>query len=205
MGRSAYMTFEGASKIHSGDYSVYYYVSASDGATYDDLVAEARQLEDEKGISLSYQDSDKVMKDTAGTLALAMKLLCILITLITIFIVVFVESLVIRAKMAREWKDLGISNALGRRSSELIVQIMLSNIPAIALGGLIGILFSGNVTRAVTRAAFSIFSIRKVDISIPVMWTVVCFIGMICVAILSSAFAGARVRRLNPVEMITED
>lgn len=205
MGRSAYMTFEGASKIHSGDYSVYYYVSASDGATYDDLVAEARQLEDEKGISLSYQDLDKVMKDTAGTLALAMKLLCILITLITIFIVVFVESLVIRAKMAREWKDLGISNALGRRSSELIVQIMLSNIPAIALGGLIGILLSGNVTRAVTRAAFSIFSIRKVDISIPVMWTVVCFIGMVFVAILSSAFAGARVRRLNPVEMITED
>ncbi|MBO7363540.1 MAG: FtsX-like permease family protein, partial [Lachnospiraceae bacterium] len=175
------------------------------GVTYDDIESEARALALEKGITLSYQDLDKVMKDTAGTLALAMKLLCILITMITVFIVVFVESLVIRAKMAREWKDLGISNALGRSSKELIVQIMLSNIPAIALGGLIGILFSGNVTRSVTRLAFSIFSIRKVDITIPVMWTLICFVGMILVAALSSALAGLKVRHLHPVEMITED
>ena len=205
MGRSAYMTFDGASKIRSGDFPVYYHVNASEGVTYDDIESEARALAEEKGITLSYQDLDKVMKDTAGTLALAMKLLCILITMITVFIVVFVESLVIRAKMAREWKDLGISNALGRSSKELIVQIMLSNIPAIALGGLIGILFSGNVTRSVTRLAFSIFSIRKVDITIPVMWTLICFAGMILVAALSSALAGAKVRHLHPVEMITED
>ena len=107
--------------------------------------------------------------------------------------------------MAREWKDLGISNALGRSSRELIVQIMLSNIPAIILGSLIGILLSGNVTRTITRLAFSIFSIRKVDITIPAVWAVVCFAGMILVAILSSAAAGTRVRRLRPVEMITED
>ena len=205
MGRSAYMTFDGASRIRSGDFPVYYNVMALEGVSYDELESEARVLAEEKGLDLSYQNLDKMMKDTAGTLALAMKLLCIIITGITIFIVIFVESLVIRAKMAREWKDLGISNALGRSSRELIVQIMLSNIPAIILGSLIGILLSGNVTRTITRLAFSIFSIRKVDITIPAVWAVVCFAGMILVAILSSAAAGTRVRRLRPVEMITED
>ncbi|MBP1585831.1 MAG: ABC transporter permease, partial [Lachnospiraceae bacterium] len=129
MGRSAYMTFEGASRIHSGDFPVYYYVNASDGVTYEQIESEVKTLAEDKDLTFTYQNLDKMMKDTAGTLTLAMKLLCIIITGITVFIVVFVESLVIRAKMAREWKDLGISNAIGRSSRELIVQIMLSNIP----------------------------------------------------------------------------
>ena len=145
------------------------------------------------------------MDSIISTLAMSMKLLCIIIVLITIFIVIFVESLVIRAKISREWRGMGISKALGQTTGGLILQIMLSNIPAILVGSLIGAMLAGAAGRGIVSAAFSLFVIKSVTFDISFRWIVITVIGIIAVAIATSALAGLRVRKLKPVEMITEE
>jgi hypothetical protein len=119
--------------------------------------------------------------------------------------VIFVESLVIRAKISRDWRGMGISKALGQTSFGLILQIMLSNLPAILTGAIIGGLLSPVTGGSLVKTAFSLFAIQKVDFNIPAVYIMITVSGIICVALLSSGTAGLKVRKLKPIEMITED
>ena len=145
------------------------------------------------------------MDSTIASVVAALKAICVVIAVLTIIIVIFVESLVIRAKIAREWRGLGISKALGQTSGGLITQIMLSNIPAILTGAILGGLLSPLVGGNMIKAAFSLFAVKKVDFHIPAQYVLLTIAGIVIVAAFTSATAGLKVRKLKPVTMITEE
>ena len=145
------------------------------------------------------------MDSTIATLGMSMKLICLIIVAITILVVVFVESLVIRAKISREWRGMGISKALGQTSANLISQIMLSNMPAILLGTLLGSLAAPFVGSTICRTAFALFVIKSVPFDIPAYYMLITIVGIVVIAILTSGTAGLKVKQLKPIEMITEE
>ena len=204
MGRTVYMTIDGAKRIIPGNMQYQYYVSAKNGVSFDELEKDLDILGKDKGYSFSSTDLDKSMTSTLGSVALAMKLICVIISIVTIFVVIFVESLVIRAKINREWRGMGISKALGQTSWNLISQIMLSNMPAILVGTVLGTLAAPFTGKEAVKAAFSLFVIKDVPFGIPAYYMLITVVGIIAVAIITSAFAGIKVRTLKPVEMITE-
>jgi len=118
---------------------------------------------------------------------------------------VFVESLVVRAKITREWKGMGISKALGMTSGGLISQIALSNIPAILIGCIIGGMFSRLAGSGLIGMMTAFAGVKKIEFSIGLHWILVTALGIILVAIFTSAVAGLKVKKLIPVEMITEE
>lgn len=204
-GRSVYMTIDGAKRIVPGNMSYTYNATAKNGKNYDDVVKELDKLGKEKDYSFSCVDLDKMMSSTVGTIALAVNLISVIISIVTILIVIFVESLVIRAKISREWKGMGISKALGQTSGNLISQIMLSNIPSIFAGTLIGAFAAPTVGKSAVKAAFSMFAIKNAPFNIPPYYMLITVVGLIAIAILTSAVAGLKVKALKPVEMITEE
>ena len=145
------------------------------------------------------------METTLVTLVSTMQMLCAVICIVTILVVIFVESLVIRAKISREWRGMGISKALGQTSGGLISQIMLSNMPAILMGGIVGSVLASFVGSFGVEAVFSGFGIKKVSFDIPFIYMLTTVAGIVLVAIITSGLAGLKVRKLNPVEMITEE
>ncbi len=204
-GRTIYMTTEGLKRIMNSDIHYNYYVNAKPGVSYDDLKAELEKLEAEKNIELESVELEKYMGDTIDTLTMTMQLICGVIVVITILIVIFVESLIIRAKLGREWRGMGISKALGETSFGLISQIMLSNIPAVLIGGILGAFISEFVGKVGCRVIFSTFGIKKISFDIPVAYMILTVLGIALVAVLASALAGLKVRKLNPIELITEE
>ena len=150
-------------------------------------------------------NSGKNLKSTLGTLSSAMKAVCIVIAVITLLIVVFTETLIIRAKITREWRDMGISKALGATSRQLIVQIMLSNLPAVLLGGIVGLSLSNMLGSRVCILIFSLFGMRKICFNTPVMWMLFTLAAIAFMAVASAGVLGLRVRKMKPVEMITEE
>ena len=96
--------------------SYQYYVTAKDGVSYEELRDEIARYGEEKGLELQHSDLHATMESTIASVVIAIKIVCIAVTLITIVIVIFVESLVIRAKIAREWRSMGISKAIGQTS-----------------------------------------------------------------------------------------
>ncbi len=127
------------------------------------------------------------------------------LTGLMILVVIFVEALIIRAKIIREWRGMGISKALGMTSGGLIVQIMLSNIPAIATGIIAGILLAPMSGSRLTIAILSLFGIEKIPFHIPAGYMVFTGAAILAVALATAGLLGLRVRRINPVEMITEE
>ena len=207
MGRSIYARIDGARKIMLGNviHAYQYYVTARDGMTYEELRDEIARYGEEKGLELQHSDIHAMIESTIASVVIALKIVCIAITLITIIIVIFVESLVIRAKIAREWRSMGISKAIGQTSGGLIMQIMLSNIPAILTGAVIGGIFSSFLGGGLIKVVFSLFAVKKVVFNVPAIYGLLTVVGIVVVAILTSAMAGLKVRSLKPVTMITEE
>ncbi len=207
MGRTVYMRIDGAEKLLPGNLtSMYsYIVTAKEGVSYEELSAQIEGLIEDKDLDCSISNDRLFVESIMTTVSTSMSMICIAILLITILIVIFVESLVIRAKISREWKGMGISKAIGQTSGGLISQIMLSNIPAVAIGALIGALLSQAAGSAAIKAAFSLFVIKNVNFDIAPLKMAICFAGIIVTAIAAAAAAGLKVRKLKPVEMITEE
>ncbi|MBE5862994.1 MAG: ABC transporter permease [Lachnospiraceae bacterium] len=207
MGRTVYMRIDGAKNIFPGDIvSAYqYFVTAKDGVSYQEVKEAIDNYAKEEGLELQHSDYYREMQSTIATVILALNAICIAIVVITIIIVVFVESLVIRAKIAREWRGMGISKALGQTSGGLITQIMFSNLPAILAGAIVGGIVAPFIGSTLVKAMFSLFAIQKVSFGIPFYYVLLTIAGIIGVAILTSGTAGLKVRKIKAVAMITEE
>ncbi len=204
-GRTCIMSLAAAEKLLTAEPHFSIYVTANDGETFESLKVKTEEIAKKKGLTLQYTDSQKTMETTIVLLVSTMRALCAVICIVTTLVVIFVESLVIRAKISREWRGMGISKALGQTSGGLIVQIMLSNMPAILLGGIVGSVLASFVGSFGVTSVFSGFGIKKVDFDIPFIYMLATIAGIALVAIITSGLAGLKVRKLNPVEMITED
>ena len=205
MGRSGCMIFEAAERILPNLSVVDYYVTGAADVTFADLKKEIDRLGTERGETYATADLGEELESTIGTMSTAMRALCIGIAILTVLVVIFVEALIIRAKIVREWRGMGISKALGMTAGGLITQIMLSSIPAVTAGVLIGALFSQPAGSSLCITAFSIFGLEKVPFHVPVFYMIATGLAILAVALATAGIFGLKVRKINPVEMITED
>ena len=206
MGRDISITFEGARKLVSAFPEIQYMITAKEGVTFDELNSRIEKLKKDGKIKTeSVIDVEKNMGGTLTSVHIAMKMLCIIITIITILVVIFVEALIIRAKIVREWRTYGISKALGMTSGQIITQIMVSNVPGILAGVFLGVTLAQWVGSKVCIASFSIFGIKQIAFSISPVWDIATIIGILLTAILTAGLFGLKTRDLNPVNMITEE
>ena len=207
MGRTIYMLLDGVKKLLPQDLTpgYRYLITAEENVSFDSIKEEVKKVADQKGLMLTCDDINKVMESTVDTLNSSMNAICVVILILTALIVIFVESLVIRAKISREWRNLGISKALGQTSIGLMVQIMLTNIPAITVGALIGALLAQSAGKFFTKTAFSLFAMKEAAFEISLSAIFIAIAGIITVAIITSFLTGLKVRKLIPVEMITEE
>ncbi|MBR3040456.1 MAG: ABC transporter permease [Lachnospiraceae bacterium] len=201
MGMMGYISKAGYERIGTSPNRYTHTVYLKDGYTFDDLEKEFKDI---------YPDTDLTdeLASTGGLfpmLKASMSLILIIIMLITAFVVALAEALLIRTRITKEWRNLGVNKALGFTSNQLIGQIILSNIPAIIIGivlGLIAVTFFGD---KLVILMFAIFGFRKVDFILsPIAYLSVVLV-IIGVALLVGWLNGKRIRKLEPVRMITEE
>ncbi len=203
MGMTAMMTFDGVSKIStivtSGTYTIDIFLKP--GVTFEDYEAEFKEIFPEEETF----DYKVAVHNTTGIITVVMKVFAFLISLITCLIVAFVEALIVRTNINRQWRNLGVCKALGFSSKELIRQVMLSNMPAIAIAVIIG-LSVGQVTGAkLMQTGLLVFGFKKVDFILGPMAYILTAIMIIGVALATGAVMGRRIKTLEPVKMIMEE
>ncbi|MBR6896824.1 MAG: hypothetical protein IKN24_01525 [Lachnospiraceae bacterium] len=204
-GQTLTLLFEGAERLGVSSDTINYYVTLNEGVTYDGFVDTLKDYEKESGLSFVCTNSNDFIGGTINGVTSAMSMVSVIFSVLTVLVVVFVESLLIRAKISREWRDMGVSKALGMSSGELMIQIAFSNLPVVFMGTVLGALISGEAGKNVIRMAFYYMGIKKIEFNISFVWIVVVSTGICAVAFLTSALAGRRTKRIIPVEMITEE
>ncbi len=208
MGRTIIMNMDAGERIVPTTSKLTYNIYLKSGETFDSMKPVLEDFAKSKGIdkeAFGMSDGEKMMSSTTGTISDSLKSISIIIAFLTMLIVIFVESLVIRAKIIREWRGMGISKALGMTSGGLITQIMLSNAPAIIIGILIGALVSQPLGGKACVACFSLFGMKSMEFNLPIVMITATGLGILAVALITSALLGIKVRKLKPIEMITEE
>ncbi|MBR4573302.1 MAG: ABC transporter permease [Lachnospiraceae bacterium] len=201
MGMMAYITIEGYERVAPpvDEYDIW--VNLKNGRSF----AEFKEEFEDAYPDVEVTDYREAAKNTTGVVSAGMKAVALFIAALTVMIVAFVESLIVRAQITREWRNLGVSKALGFTSEQLIRQVMLSNMPAIVIGVAAGLALSPVSCASLMKSAFAIFGFRKAVFSVlPTSYILTSLI--ICgIAMITAALLGRRIKSLEPVKMITEE
>nr|MCR5503649.1 ABC transporter permease [Lachnospiraceae bacterium] len=201
MGYMAYMTAEGMERVTGNLDRFDYYACLNRGCSLDDFEKEFHEL---------YPDNEVVdfkenVQGTIGIVKLGIRAVSLIIAALTSLIVAFVESLIIRTQITRSLRNLGVSKALGYTSGQLIVQTMVSNLPAVLIGMIPGILLAAFYGGTVMKIMFAFFGFRKAPFFINKGSYLIAAVLIAGVALLISGIMGMRIRKLEPVKMITEE
>ncbi len=201
MGMMAYITIEGYERVAPpvSEYTIW--VILRSGKTFADF----REEFEDAYPDVEVTDYREAARSTTGVVSAGMKAVAVFIATLTIMIVAFVESLIVRAQITKEWRNLGVSKALGFTSGQLIRQVMLSNMPAILIGVTVGLILSPGVCANLMKSAFAIFGFRKAVFNVlPTSYLLTALI-IIGIAMGTAGMLGGRIRTLEPVKMITEE
>lgn len=154
---------------------------------------------------MNISESEKLTEDSMFTICFAMKLICLIFVSITIVVVVMVELLLVKAKITKERKNYGIDKALGFTTGQLIMQTLLVNIPVILAGAILGAAIGSVCISRLVTVFLSGFGIQKCGIQIASVWLWVTVLGILVIAVASCFISAARIRRIEPVKMLSED
>ena len=201
MGMMAYMTTSGYERVAPPVTEYTIWVNLKKGKSYADFKKEFLEMYPDEEVT----DYKEAAGSTTAVVSAGMKATAGFIAGLTILIVAFVESLIVRAQITREWRNLGVSKALGFTSGQLIWQTMLSNMPAITIGVILGLILSPVSGEKLMMSAFAIFGFRKAIFTVLPTSYVLTAVIIIGIAMATAALLGRRIKSLEPVKMITEE
>ena len=201
MGLMAYITMDGLAILTGPPKEFNYEVFLKSGYTLEDF----RKEFGERYPEVEVIDFKENAEGTVGVIKAGVKAIAMLIAFLTALIVAFVESLIIKTQITRSWRDLGVSKALGYTSGQLITQTMMSNMPSVLIGIVLGLLVAAFSAEKLMRVLFTIFGFRKAPFYVNTGSYLIAVVLIAGIAMITSAWVGRRIRKLEPVKMITEE
>ncbi len=201
MGMMAFMTLDGLSKVTALPDSMNICVNFKPGVTFAEFEKEFKDMYPEVTVT----DYSEAAHQTVGLITSGMKIFAFFVAFLTILIVAFVESLIVRTNINKQWRNLGVSKALGFTSRQLILQVMLSNLPAILIGVTLGLLLSPTLGSKLMISTMMVFGFKRINFGIGPLSYVLTAIIICGVALATAAFMGRKIKKLEPVKMITEE
>ncbi|MBR1797876.1 MAG: FtsX-like permease family protein [Clostridiales bacterium] len=200
LGRVGMFTDEGAAHLAGDIDQVSFLIRAKDGVSFDELSSDLGSV-----TNASVVNEEKSIRETISTVSNSMKIICLVIAVVTVLIVIFVEMLLIRSKMIRELRNYGISKALGFTTWQLMLQILILNIPTITVGVILGTLISVPAGSMIMNAALVFFGMKSVSFVVHPQWMAVTFVGIIVTAMITSLICSLSIRSVEPAKLLTEE
>lgn len=200
MGRKCILSDEGALRVLGEQNTIAYMIYAKDGVDFAKISEDLAKI-----TNASVDDSAQIVSETISTVSNSMYIICVGILAVTAMIVVFVEILLVRSKIIRERRNFGVNKALGFTSGQLMIQTMISNIPAILIGVLIGSAVSSPVSSFVMSVSLVLFGMEKIDVTVPVYGLIATLAGILAVALITSLLCSLSIRKVEPVGLLAEE
>ena len=201
MGKKAVMNEEGAKRLNP-DYQfseVLVYLKDSSRAK------ELKKQWEKEYTDFQFTLVDDLIGSTISTIKAAMEGICVIFIIATCFVVILTQLLLTRAQVIRERTDLGVSKALGYTSGELIRRTLMTNMPTIALGVILGLLLHIAFANRSILFGLSSFGIRQNDFSTDPKWYAITAALILLCAVITAFLSGRSITKLEPVRILKED
>ena len=201
MGMMGYMTKDGYERIGTEIPTQSIIINLNDGYKFKDFEKQLKELYPDLEATDVYASTGSLMV----LLTTSMKAVLAIIMIVTSVIVALAVALIVRTKITKEWRNLGVNKALGFTSKQLIIQVMLSNLPSILIGVVIGLVFSSFFGGKLLLVMFMIFGFKKIKFMLSPISYILVVVVIVGVAMIVSLINGQKIKNLEPVKMITEE
>ncbi len=133
LGKDCVFTRE-AFKAFGSEFSVCYYIYVNDDASVDDVLDDYMNMFSCTGIN--YMKTISAFTEVYRNLIL---MIFIGIFVISILVIAFVLFLLVRSLIEKKQREFGILKALGYKTSDLMIELIISFVPALIIGSLLGV------------------------------------------------------------------
>ena len=137
--------------------------------------------------------------------ALAMELMCGVFLAVTVIVVFLVVYLLVKSKVIRERKNYGLYKAIGFTTGQLCMQTILSNLPVMVTGAVIGAVSSHWLASKVALLGLSTCGIEKCEMPVAPHYMLITVAMITVVAFAVALGCSLRIRKIEPVKMLTEE
>ena len=201
MGKKAIVNEEGAKRINPDFifYNALVYLNEPD---------KAKELKDkwqEEHPDYQFILGDDLFGSSIDMFSKAMEGICAIFVATTCFVVILTQLLLTRAQVIRERTDLGVSKALGYTSGELIGRTLMTNIPTIVIGILLGILMHYTLMSQLVLYTVSAVGIKQNDFSTDPIWLVITAAIILICAVVTALISSRGITKLEPVKILKEE
>ena len=201
MGKKAVMSEAGAKRLNP-DYkfeNVLVYLKDSSRAK------ELKKEWEKEYTDFQFTLVDDLIGSTINTIKGAMEGICVIFIAATCFVVILTQLLLTRAQVIRERSDLGVSKAMGYTSGELIRRTLMTNLPTIVLGIVIGLVMHIAFSNRMILIGLATFGIRQNNfVTSPVWFAATAAIILGC-AVVTAFLSGRGITKLEPVKILKEE
>ena len=141
--------------------------------------------------------------DAAGSVYVSlMTIIVIAILILSAIIITFVLYLLVRTMLNNKKRDYGILKSLGFTTKQLILQTVLSFMPAIILSTVVGIIVSCLVINPLMSLFLSSLGIVKCTFNIPIVFSMIAGIGLILLSFGIACLLSLKIKKIAPRNLL---
>ena len=201
MGLGAMVDFDGMARITGECSAQQIYIYGTGELTYTEMLDYLNEMFPEREAYDIVKGSQSVTK----IVALAMELMCGVFLAVTVIVVFLVVYLLVKAKVIRERKNYGLYKAIGFTTGQLCMQTILSNLPVMVTGAVIGAVSSRWLASKVALVGLSTCGIEKCEMPVAPHYMIITIVMITVVAFVVALGCSLRIRKIEPVKMLTEE
>ncbi len=200
-GRKSIVSIDGIRRLKPASEPAGIYITLEKGYTYKDLKKPLQQAYLDANIS----DGQELVTASLAGIQRALFLVCALFLVATLLIVFFIIYMIGKSRIIEKRKSLGISKALGFTTRQLIKQNVIAILPVVTLGGILGMIAAIFMANPMVSIIFSSFGIGNCHLEIHPLLFLSVIILVVLDSILVTVLCSARIKKIDPVQMIRGD
>lgn len=201
LGMGAFTNFEGMKRVNGECAAQQIYIYGTGELTYQEMLDYLNETFPDREAFDIVEGTQSV----TGIVALAMELMCGVFLAVTVIVVFLVVYLLEKAKVIRERKNYGLYKAIGFTTGQLCMQTILSNLPVMVTGAVIGAISSHWLASKVALMGLSTCGIVKCDMPVAPHYMIITIVMITVVAFAVALGCSLRIRKIEPVKMLTEE
>jgi len=151
-----------------------------------------------------FVDVDETINSQSSVYISAVFAVMVLVLTITVLVVVLILYLVIKTMILKRKRELGIFKATGYTTRQLMTQIMLSFVPIVIIGVVIGGVLGNFYTNSMLTLLLSRAGIHNVQFIINVPLIIGLCIAIVILSYLVSIIVSRRIKGISAYSLITE-
>ncbi len=201
-GAACEMTSEGFKRLSEEfeQTTLYIYLKDSkESGTYTDEIAKKY-----KDKLVSYCDQQSMIDEVFDNFIPIMVMVVGIISIVVVALVIVVLYMIIKTMISHRKQELGISKALGYTTKQLSLQLSYSLFPALSLGSILGGILGYFFLNKLWLLCFYGVGIRKVTLTVPVLWAIFVVVIMILFSTIVSVVMARRIKHISPIKLIRE-